>query len=94
MAKLTWTIDHNAATLSEDSPTVSDVQMDRFIDWLWYAYPQLDENGDVLPRTLANEAQAFRDWANIQWLGTKANVIRWERSEAAQAASDAVQDLS
>ena len=97
MAKLIWAIESAAGTVAKDGPVISDTNMDRFIDWIWYAYPQIDnsdpDNPVPKPRTPANEAQAFRDWADSQWLGTKANVIRWEKLEAAQAASDGVPDL-
>ena len=95
MAKLSWTIEAASGTVTEDSPTLSDANMDRFLDWIWYAYPQMDEADPPapLPRNPANEAQAFRDWANAQWQGTKANVLRWEKTEAAQSASDGVPDI-
>jgi len=93
MAKLTWTLDVTAGIVTQDSPTISDANMDRFIDWCLYAYPQLDENGDPLPVTNAVKAAAFRDFARSQWQGVKANVLRWEQQEAAQAAREAVNDI-
>ena len=66
----------------------------RYLDWLWYAYPQLEADGETpKPRTPANEAQAWRDWFNKTITGTWNNVKRWEQREAAQAASDAIADM-
>jgi hypothetical protein len=91
MANLTWGLRSTPGDVDKDGPTISDANMVRFIDWMWYAYPQIDntdpENPVPKPRTPANEADAFRDWATAQWQGTKANVLRWERLEAAQEAA-------
>lgn len=94
MAKLTWQITTSVGTVTQDGPDLSDAQMQRFLDWLWYAYPQLDVDGNPLNRTNANQAQAFRDWADTAYQGTKANVLRWEKQEAAQAAAEAVTDIA
>ena len=93
MANLTWSITNAAGTVTHDSPTISDANMDRFVAWVLYAYPQLDGNGDPLPVTNAVKAAAFRDFADAQWQGVKANVLRWEQSEAAQQAREAVNDI-
>ena len=93
MANLTWTISASVGTVEQDSPTLSDAQMDRFLDWLVYAYPQLDGNGDPLPVNNAVKAAAFRDWADAAWAGTKANVLNWEKNEAAQVARDGIGDI-
>ena len=94
MANLTWTVVNSVGTITQDSPTFSDENMTRFTDWCWYAYPQYEVDGVTLKtKNNANIAQAVRDWMTAQYEGTKANVLRWERLEAAQAASDAVADL-
>ena len=100
MAKLSWSAVTVDGTVTQDGPTISDAQMDRFLDWVWYAYPQFDldvEDGETpipLPRNNANTAKAVRDWADAQWRGTKANVLRHERNEVAEAARDAILDIS
>lgn len=94
MAKLTWTITTTAGTVARDGPEISEANMQRFRDWLWLKFPQLDEEGNPLARTPANEAQAFRDWADVQWQVTKRNVLDHERQVAAQAAQDGVEDIT
>lgn len=93
MATLNWNITNAAGSVDFASPDISEANMDRFIAWVLYAYPQLDENGDPLPVTNAVKAQAFRDFAQGQWKGVVANVKRWEAQEAAQAAAEAVTDI-
>jgi len=94
MADIKWTVTTSAGVVENSSPTLSDANMTRFIDWAWYAYPQFQADGTTpKPRNLANEAAAVREWMEAQWQGTKANVIRWEENEAAQAARDAIADL-
>lgn len=66
----------------------------RFLDWLWYAYPQVDGNGDPLPKNNANLAQAFRDYADGLIFGSWTNVKRYEKERDAQAARDAVPDIT
>ncbi len=96
-AKLTWTIESTAGTVAQDGPIISDVNMTRFVDWLWYAYPQVDVDQDGVetpkPRTPANEAQAFRDWAARQWNITSVTVRRWEGDNLAQTAREGVGDI-
>jgi hypothetical protein len=92
-AEISWSVETSAGTVTQTSPTLSDPQMDRFINWVLYAYPQVDGNGDPLPVTNAVKAAAVRDWMTAQWHGTKTNVLRWEKQEAAQAARDGVADL-
>jgi hypothetical protein len=69
----------------------------RFLDWIWAAYPQIDnsdpENPVPADRTPANEAAAYREFVDGFVRGTWANVKRYEQTEAAKAASDAVGDL-
>jgi hypothetical protein len=91
MVNFTLEYTTDAGTISHDSKIYSEANGQRFVDWIWVAYPQIDysdpENPVPKPRTPANEADAFRDWATAQWQGTKANVLRWERLEAAQEAA-------
>jgi hypothetical protein len=94
MAKLFFGAEAVTGTVTQDGPTLSDPNMDRFLDWVWYAYPQFQPDGVTpKPKTNANVADAIRDWGLGLWRGTKANVLRWERDEAAQAARDAIGDL-
>ena len=97
MAKLTWTIETIDGTVAQDGPTLAEDHMERFIDWLWIHYPQVDIDGEGVetpkPRNTANESQAFRDWADVQYEGTKANVLRHEKDVAAKAGRDGVADI-
>ncbi len=93
MAKLTWTITVTAGVIAQDGPEISEANMQRFRDWLWVKFPQLDAEGNPLARTAAREAQAFRDWADVQWAVTKANVLAHEKHVAEQAARDAVPEI-
>lgn len=88
---LTFTLGANSVTQS--SASYSDANGQRFSDWIWAAYPQVDENGDPLPDTQANRAQSFRDFADAMFGGIKANVLRYERQQAAAAASSGVGDI-
>ena len=94
MAKLSWTIESTAGTVKKDGPTISDANVARFVDWLYEHHPPLGTDGKPLPRTAAREAQAFRNWADEQWLRTKKAVLGWERRTAVEAASDAVGDIT
>ena len=74
--------------------TLNDANMARFTDWAWGAYPQFEPDGTTLkPKNNANVAAAVADYHEGIWQGTKANVLRQERQDAAKAASDAVPDL-
>jgi len=65
----------------------------RFVDWLYEHHPPLDADGKPLNRTVAREAQAFRNWADDEWLKTKKAVLQWERQAASVAAAEAVEDV-
>jgi hypothetical protein len=97
MAKLSWGIDANIGTRTWNGPEVTDLNMDRFLDWVWEAYPQWvdpdDESQGLKPKNNANLAASFDDFAQTQWQGVKDNVKNWERNVAAQAAKDAVTDI-
>ena len=82
-----------ANTVSQLSNSYSDANGQRFSDYLWGAYPQLDENGDPLPDTNANRAQAFRDFADAIFEATKQNVLRHEKQAAKAAAEAGVGDI-
>jgi hypothetical protein len=74
-----------AQTVDHASQTYSDANGQRFSDYIWASYPQLDVDGNPLPDTPANRAQAFRDWADAIYAGTKANVLRWEDQQLKEA---------
>lgn len=90
MAKLTFSITSAIGNLAVDSPTLTDAQMTKFLDFIWDAYPQLNPDGSRKTRNNANLAQAFRDFSAALWEGTRANVLSYEREKAAAAARDAV----
>jgi hypothetical protein len=93
MAGFTFTVSTAAGDVA-DSFTFSDANVDRFVAWALYAYPQLDENGDPKPVTNAVKAAAVREWIAGLMNGTKANVLRYEQNEAAQAAREAVGEIA
>lgn len=94
MANLFFGAVTSSGTVQKDGPTISDADMTRFTDWVWGAYPQFEPDGTTLkPKTDANIAQSVKDWGDALWRGTKANVLRHERLEAARTASDAIDDL-
>lgn len=85
--------------LTDAGPTVSYTKTfgvaveARFSDWLWAKHPPLDGNGDPLPDTPANRAQAFRNWSDNTMLIAWQNVKNWEEAVAAEAARDGVPDM-
>lgn len=78
MANLRFTFVSTAGTVNHNAPTITVQQEDLFIDWLWAQYAPLDEFNVPVTRNTANEAAAFRNYANALWRGTRANVIRWK----------------
>lgn len=84
MANLRFTFVATAGTVNQNGPTITAPQEVLFIDWLWAQYAPTDTTegsptfGQTLPRNTANEAQAFRNYADALWRGTRANVIRWK----------------
>ena len=93
-ANFTWEVTTAAGTVSQDSPTISDANMDRFLDYVWVVYPQYEADGVTLkPKTNGNLAASVRDWMSFQWQDTKRTVIQWEKSRDAQVAIDAVTDI-
>lgn len=93
MAKINITVSNSVGSVSFDSPTLTDANMARLIEYAWARFPQLDVDGNPLPRTPANEAAAIRDWARNKYRGFVTEVMEWEKIEAAKAAKDAVGDL-
>ena len=89
--ELTYTTD--AGAITQPSKTYSEANGQRFVDWIWAAFPQLDMNNNPLPRTQQNEVQAYRDFADKFYADTKAAVLSYERQEAAQDAADNVPPL-
>ncbi len=92
MANLFFGVVTNAGTVTHDTPTISTADIDRFADYVWAHYPQLNPDGTPKPKTNANLADAFRNWAEALWSGTQANILRHEKVAAAKAASDGVGD--
>ncbi len=93
MAKLSWTVETSAGTVTHDGPTLTDAQMQRFLDWVWATERQLEPDGTPKPRTLANVTASVRDWGRSQWRDTKTDVRKYEANAAAQAARNSVADL-
>lgn len=94
MANLRFIFIATAGTVNQNAPAITAPQEALFINWLWAHYAPIDTVegsptfGETLPRNAANEAHAFRNYADKLWLGTRANVIRWkhELDKAAVAA--------
>lgn len=79
MANLRFTFVATSGTVNQNGPTITAPQEALFLDWLWAKYAPTDpQTGAVLPRNASNEVQAFRNYANKLWLGTRANVLRWK----------------
>lgn len=84
MANFRFTFIASAGTVNFNAPEITVPQETLFVDWLWAQYAPVDQNensptfGQVLPRNVANEGQAFRNYATKLWAGTRANVIRWK----------------
>ena len=89
--QLSFTLGAN--TVDQLSASYSDANGQRFSDWLWAAYPQVDVDGNPLPDNNANRAQAFRDFADAMFEGIKQNVLRHEKQAAKAAAEAGVGDI-
>ena len=88
MVNFTLSYIADAGTVTQDSKIYSEANGQRFLDWIWVAYPQYEADGVTLkPRTQANEVQAFRDFADGFYAGTKANVLREEDRVLKEAAT-------
>ena len=93
MAHFTLTYTTDAGVIDQDSKIYSEANGDRFVDWIWAAFPQLDINNNPLPRTQQNEVQAYRDFADQFYADTKTKVLDHEKQVAAQDAVDNVPPL-
>jgi len=94
MAKIEWVVETSLGTVTHSGPEISQVQMDRLLDYVWASYPQLEPDGTPKARDNATMIDAVNAWGAAQWRGTKANVMRWESDAAMQAARDGVADLA
>ncbi len=90
MARISWTVEASVGTVTHDGPTISDEQMQRFLDWVWDEYPQTSADKTRLPRSAANMVAALYDWGRAQWVATKSDVLKSERRAAVQAAHKGV----
>lgn len=78
MANLRFTFVATSGTVTQNAPDLTALQESLFIHWLWDTYAPTGAGGQTLTRNAANEAAAFRNYANALWRGTRANVIRWK----------------
>lgn len=79
-ANLRYTFVATDGTVVVNAPSINVAQEDLFIDWLWEFYAPVDPGtGAKLTRNVANEAQAYRNWAAANWKGTAAQVRRWKQ---------------
>ena len=96
MANLGISISAAIGDRTWNGPNITDVNMDRFLDYIWDQYPQYVDPADpeqgLLPKNNANLAAAFDDFAATYWQAIKGNVIRWEKDRDAQVARDAIVD--
>ena len=93
MAKIKIEVSNSNGSVAFDSPTLTDANMARLIDFAWAKFPQFDVDGNPLPRTLANEAAALRDWGRSQYRRFVEEVLAYEKEAAARAAKNAIGDL-
>lgn len=92
MANLFFGVVTNTGTVTHDTPTLTTADITRFADYVWARYPQLNPDDTPKPRNKANLADAFREWAAALWAGTQANIVNYEKNNAAQTARDGVGD--
>jgi hypothetical protein len=93
MVDLTLTLVATGGTI-DHTKTGSAQTEQRYLDWIWYAYPQFEVDGVTpKPDTPANRAAAWREWATVTLDSTWTNVKRWEQIEAAREAAGNVGDL-
>ncbi len=90
MAKLSWTVETSAGTVTHDGPTISDAQMQRFLDWVWATERQLEPDGTPKLRNTENVIASLHEWGAAQWKNTKDDVMKFERRAAAQVAFNSV----
>lgn len=93
-AKFDLSFTLGANTITQTSHVYADAAGQRFSDYIWAKYPQYDVDGNPLPDTNANRVKAFRDFADGYFQAIKNDVIRYEKERDAQAARDAVSDLT
>lgn len=83
-----------AGTVSSTGPTLDASQEQKFLDWVWDAYPQYEADGETpKAKTNANIADSIRDMHAAIWRGIVNNVKRHDEIAAAQAAKDGVTEL-
>jgi hypothetical protein len=96
MVDLTLTLVATGGTIDHTKTGSAETET-RYLDWIWYSYPQYDvtdpENPVPKPDTPANRADAWREWAAVTLDSTWQNVKRWEQLEAARDAAGNVGDL-
>ena len=80
------------ATITVNAPDLG-VHQQVVEDWIWAFYaptdtdPQSPTFGQTLPRTGANLAEAWRNWARANWRGTAAEIRRWKQDQDRAAIS-------
>ena len=84
MASITWTIVTDAGTVDQEFP-LSEASIQRYLEYIHAWFPPLDENGDLLPRTPARDAQSFRDAADDWYDESKTTLKAWEHALALNA---------
>lgn len=82
MANLEITINVGGSTVTKALPEVTDVQMQRFLDYLDILYPDAP-----------TAQEAFKAWGVGIWRELKRDVVRKERDLAKAAAVDGVTDI-
>lgn len=88
MAKITVTVEGSNIGSATIVTEYNQADSDRFVAWL-SAHYGTDAEGN--PRNLAGMASAYWDAVKS---GTHANIIRFEAEQAAQAAREAVTNMS
>lgn len=86
-ANLRFTFVATDGTVVVNSANLNAAQEALLIDWLWAYYAPKDDVegsptfGQTLPRTPANEAQAYRNYARALASGTYAQVRKWKQEQ-------------
>lgn len=73
--------------VQHNGPALNAQQEALLNNWLWANYAPTDTVegsptfGQVLPRNTANEAEAYKRWADATWKGTRAQIRKWKREQ-------------
>ena len=94
MANMVIQFNATAGTVTSNGPELTAGEEQRYLDWVWEAYPQYEADGVTLKaKTNANVANAIRDHHRGLWRGIVAQVVRRDEIVAEAAAKAGVSGL-